>query len=76
LWRADRYEANDEHVARKRRLLQDIFANDKSTFLSFTTHSYAISAILEVAEAPHFRVSEGAIVPLLVKAEEVAGEEA
>lgn len=74
LWRADRYETNDEHVARKRRLLEDIFANDKSTFLSLTTHSYAISAILEVVEAPHFRVSEGAIVPLLIKAEEVKRE--
>lgn len=74
LWRVDRYETNDEHVARKQRLLEDIFANDKSTFLSFTTHSYAISAILEVVETPHFRVSEGAIVPLLIKAEEVARE--
>jgi broad specificity phosphatase PhoE len=74
LWRYDRYETDEEHVARKRRLLEDIFANDKSTFVSLTTHSYAISAILEVVGAPHFRVSEGAIIPLLVRAEEVPGE--
>ncbi|KAK4121880.1 putative phosphoglycerate mutase [Parathielavia appendiculata] len=74
LWKKDRYETNDEHVARKRRLLEDIFANDKSTFVSLTTHSYAISAVLEVVGAPHFRVSEGAIIPLLVKAEEVSRE--
>jgi broad specificity phosphatase PhoE len=71
LWRADRYETNDEHVARKRLLLEDIFADGKSTIVSLTTHSYAISAILEVVGAPHFRVSEGAICPLLVKAAEV-----
>ncbi|KAK4102360.1 hypothetical protein N658DRAFT_495710 [Parathielavia hyrcaniae] len=74
LWKKDRYETNDEHVARKRRLLEDVFANDKSTFVSLTTHSYAISAILEVVGAPHFRVSERAINPLLIKAEEVEGE--
>ncbi len=74
LWRADRSETNEEHVARKRQLLEDVFTNDKSTFVSLTTHSYAISAILEVVEAPHFRVSEGAMFPLLVKAEEVSRE--
>jgi broad specificity phosphatase PhoE len=74
LWRHDRYETDQEHVARKRRLLEDIFANDTSTVVSLTTHSYAISAILELIGAPHFRVSEGAIIPLLVRAEAVPGE--
>lgn len=71
LWRTDRVETNDAHVARKQRLLEDIFANDGSLFVSLTTHSFAISAILETVGAPHFRVSEGAIFPLLIRAEKV-----
>ncbi|KAK4040175.1 phosphomutase PMU1, partial [Parachaetomium inaequale] len=75
LWTADRYETNLEHVARKRRLLEEIFANDKSTFVSLNYHSLIRDlAILEVVGAPHFRVSEGAIIPLLVKAEEAPRE--
>ncbi|KAK1763394.1 hypothetical protein QBC33DRAFT_598619 [Phialemonium atrogriseum] len=75
LWMADQFETNDEHVARKQRLLEGIFVNDDSPIVSLTTHSYAISAILEAVEAPHFRVSEGAIVPLFVKATKVEGED-
>ncbi|KAK0625941.1 phosphoglycerate mutase [Immersiella caudata] len=68
LWKADRFETADEHTARKQQLLEDIFSKDNAQFVSLTTHSYAISAILEVVGAPHFRVSEGAVIPLLVKA--------
>ncbi|CAM1509590.1 Fc.00g033290.m01.CDS01 [Cosmosporella sp. VM-42] len=71
LWRADQQGMNEEHVARKQRLLEDIFENDDSLFIPLTTHSYAISAILEAVGAPHFRVSEGAIIPVFVKAEKV-----
>ncbi|KAK0753692.1 histidine phosphatase superfamily [Schizothecium vesticola] len=67
LWRADRCETNAQHVARKQQLLEDIFTNDASYFISLTTHSYAISSILEATGAPHFRVCEGAIFPLFVK---------
>jgi broad specificity phosphatase PhoE len=71
LWKADAFETADEHRDRKQRLLEDIFSKDTAPFISLTTHSYAISAILEVVGAPHFRVSEGSIVPLLVKAEKL-----
>jgi broad specificity phosphatase PhoE len=69
LWKADAFETADEHRDKKQQLLEDIFSKDTAQFISLTTHSYAISAILEVVGAPHFRASEGAIVPLLVKAE-------
>ena len=68
LWRADHTETNEKHVARKQRLLEDIFETNDDSFISLSTHSYAISAILEVIGAPNFRVSEGAMVPLFVKA--------
>lgn len=71
LWHADRTESLENHVARKRKLLEDIFAHDGSPFISLTTHSYAISAILEVINAPKFYVAEGAMVPLFIKAEKV-----
>lgn len=71
MWKADAFETADEHTARMQHLLEDIFANDEAQFISLTTHSYAISAILEAVGAPHFWVSEGAVVPLLVKAEKI-----
>lgn len=64
------FEVDNEHVARKERLLEDIFANDDSYFVSLTTHSYAM-AIQEAVGAPYFCVSDGAIFPLLVKAKKV-----
>jgi len=74
LWKADAFETDEAHTARKQRLLEDIWINDREArFISLTTHSYAISAILEVVGAPHFRVGEGEVVALLVKGEKVAG---
>jgi broad specificity phosphatase PhoE len=76
LWKTDKTETLEEHVIRKQRLLEDIFAHDESPFISLTTHSYAISALLKVVGAPKFRVGEGVMVPLFVKAEKVAKDSA
>lgn len=73
LWRAERWELNEEHEARKHKVLEDIFATDDNQIVSLTVHSYAISAIFEAVGAPHFRVSEGSTVPLMVKATKAAG---
>lgn len=72
-WHAedDRVETLEEHIVRKQKLLEDIFAHDDSPFISFTTHSYAVSALLKVVGAHNFRVGEGVMVPLFVKAEKV-----
>lgn len=71
LWRADATETSEEHATRKQKLLEDIFENDDSPFISLTTHSYALSAILSVLGVPQFRVGEGVMVPLFVKAEKM-----
>jgi broad specificity phosphatase PhoE len=71
LWSSTREEAAEEHLTRKQRLLEDIFENDSNTFVELTTHSYAVSAILEAVGMPRFRVSEGSSVVLLVKAEKI-----
>ncbi|KAI0132388.1 histidine phosphatase superfamily [Xylariales sp. AK1849] len=74
LWKADSSETHEAHVVRKQKLLEEIFASDPAPFISLTTHSYAVSAILEVVGAPKFRVGEGAMIPLFVKAEKIAPE--
>jgi len=57
-------ETEDEHTARKQRLLED-----NSHFISLTTHSYAISGILASVESPPLRVKEGSMLAMLIKAE-------
>ncbi|KAK4447248.1 histidine phosphatase superfamily [Podospora aff. communis PSN243] len=69
LWQADRVETDWEHRARTQRVFEDIFDHAKSPIIALVTHSYTVSAILEVVGAPHFRVSEGTVFPLLVRAE-------
>jgi hypothetical protein len=71
LWDAEVPETPEKHVARKQSLLEDIFDTDDSQFISLTTHSYAVSAILEAVGAPHFRVGEGVMVPLFIRAEKI-----
>lgn len=75
LWKARRgdgmatAETDDEHTARKQRLLEDIFDTDNSHFISLTTHSYAISGILASVGSPPLRVKEGSMLAMLIKAE-------
>lgn len=72
LWKANEPpETEAQHIARKRLLLEDIFEHDDSQFISLTMHSYAVSAILAVVGYPKFRVGEGVLVPLFVRAERI-----
>ncbi|KOC07811.1 hypothetical protein AFLA70_311g001220 [Aspergillus flavus AF70] len=71
LWKPDRWESVEEHVARKQKVLEEIFAQDSSSFISMTVHSYAISAILRACGYEEFRVREGSTIALLVRGERV-----
>ncbi|KAL8956898.1 MAG: hypothetical protein Q9183_006194, partial [Haloplaca sp. 2 TL-2023] len=71
LWSATHRETNDELDARMQKLLDDVFTNDESTFISFTAHSAAISSLLRVLGHREFRLPTGAVIPVLVKAEKV-----
>ncbi|KAK1727741.1 phosphoglycerate mutase [Colletotrichum acutatum] len=71
LWKADRFETTEEHVARKQLVLEEIFSTDAAQFVSLTVHSYAISAILMVGGQEEFRVREGSSIALLVRGEKV-----
>lgn len=68
LWKVDHRETDAEHDARTRRLLDDIFANDRHVFLSFTSHSGAIASLLRVIGHVQLRLPTGGMMPLLVKA--------
>jgi broad specificity phosphatase PhoE len=74
LWSSSCEETAEEHVTRKQRLLEDMFENDRNAFVELTTHSYAISAILEAVSMAGFRDSEGSSVAMLVKAERISSE--
>ena len=52
-----------------RKLLDDIFANDDSTYMSFTTHSGSIASLLRVIGHREFRLPTGAVIPVLIKTE-------
>lgn len=67
LWKADRFETTEEHLARKQQVLNEIFSTDASQFVSLTVHSYAIAAILGVGGQEEFRVREGSTIALLVR---------
>jgi len=69
LWRADVRESVPDHVERERKLLDDIFSTDPSTFLSITVHAWTISALLSASGYSPMRVAAGAVIPLLIKAE-------
>lgn len=64
-------ESDEDRNKRLQSLLNDIFANDKNTFLSLTAHSGAITSILEVVGHRKFRLETGAVIPVLVKAEKI-----
>lgn len=59
-----------------KKLLDDIFARDDSTYVSFTTHSGSIASLLQVVGHREFRLPTGAVVPVLVRAEAEAEAEA
>ena len=52
-----------------KKLLDDIFTNDVSTYISFTTHSGSIASLLRVIGHRQFRLPTGALIPVFVKAE-------
>ncbi|KAF9874533.1 phosphoglycerate mutase [Colletotrichum karsti] len=72
LWKADQFENTKSHVARKQRVLDEIFSTDPNQFISLTVHSYAIGAILQVVGQQEFRVREGSSLAILVRGEKVS----
>ncbi|RMZ81114.1 hypothetical protein DV738_g2413, partial [Chaetothyriales sp. CBS 135597] len=74
LWRADARESSSALRVRLRSLLDDVFAHDAHSVISFTAHSGAIAAILDVVGHRQFSLQTGAVIPVLVKVERVPGK--
>ncbi|KKA18373.1 Phosphoglycerate mutase family protein [Rasamsonia emersonii CBS 393.64] len=75
LWDPYLRESDSARAARLRRFLDDVFSNDPAVFVSFTAHSGAITSILDVVGHRPFALATGAVIPVLVRAERVVGEE-
>ena len=73
LWRPDFRENHSSHDVRMEKLLDDVFAKDDSTYISFSSHSGSIASILRVIGHRPFSLVTGAVIPVLVKAETIEG---
>ncbi|KAL8683821.1 MAG: hypothetical protein Q9186_000309 [Xanthomendoza sp. 1 TL-2023] len=68
LWSPHTRETNAELDVRMKVLLDDIFtANDGNGFVSLTSHSGAVGALLRVVGHREFRLVTGGMVPVLVR---------
>ncbi|TVY22354.1 putative phosphoglycerate mutase [Lachnellula hyalina] len=74
LWDAEHRETNEAMDMRLMQALEDVFSNDKNTYISISSHSGAIGSILRVLGHRNFSLGTGQVIPVLVKAEQVAGE--
>ncbi|KAK0625891.1 histidine phosphatase superfamily, partial [Immersiella caudata] len=73
LWKAGFIvESSTGLLARVKTLLDDVFASDSNTFISFTTHGVVINPLLQIIGHPNpaFNVTAGQIIPVLIKAQE------
>ena len=69
LWSPDIRESDPALDARLKKLLDDIFTHDDSTYISFSSHSGGISALLRDLGHRPFRLWTGGVIPVLVKTE-------
>ena len=76
LWTGATSETSQAQDYRSKQLLDDVFGHDRSTYISFTSHSGEIRSILRVLGHREFSLSTGAVIPVLVKAETVSIEDA
>lgn len=74
-WRANYSETHEAENRRFKALLGDIFLNDNSTFISLSSHSGAINAILRVIGHRTFPLKTGAVIPVVIKGQYVLGED-
>lgn len=69
LWNGVTAETSSAQALRSKRVLDDIFSSDPSTWISITSHSGEIGSILSVLGHRAFSLNTGAVIPVLVKAE-------
>ena len=72
LWKKDVSESDEDHVARKQKALEEIWDSDDGEVLTLVTHSKAIEAICGAVNTEAIPVSEGTMIPMLIKAEKMS----
>ncbi|KAM7195801.1 Phosphomutase-like protein 3 [Naviculisporaceae sp. PSN 640] len=73
LFTGESIESASAQSARVRRFLDDIFLNDKNTFVSVVTHGVNVGPMLEIIGHPNpkFNLTTGQSIAVLVKADKV-----
>jgi len=74
LWDPDVRESDAHMIARLKTLLDDIVTSDENTFISLTSHSGAIGAMLHVLGHRPFGLQTGGVIPVLVRVDRVKGQ--
>lgn len=72
-WKELHAEPSADQDIRSKKVLDDVFTSDKSTYISVTAHSGEIASLLRVLGHRAFSLSTGASIPVLVKATTVKG---
>ncbi|KAL2056144.1 hypothetical protein ABVK25_003787 [Lepraria finkii] len=73
LWEALHGETNNDQDIRSKKVLDQVFSTDRSTYISITSHSGEIGSILRVLGHQEFGLNTGASIPVLVKAQVIGG---
>lgn len=68
LWQPSRYEPLPILDARLYELLVDVRANDKNTWLSFTSHGNAIASLARNIGHREWKTGTAGLLPVLIKA--------
>lgn len=77
MWNGVTAESSEAQDVRSTKALGQVFfasSSKKETFLSITSHSGEIASILRVLGHRPFKLSTGAVIPVLVKAEKIEGK--
>lgn len=72
LWSPTKRETDEEVQVRQRRALDDIFKHDQKDWISITSHSGAIKAMLVILGHRAFPLTQGSMLAVLVRAEKQA----
>ncbi|KAF2000284.1 phosphoglycerate mutase-like protein [Amniculicola lignicola CBS 123094] len=72
-WRALFAETSKDQDIRSKKVLDDVFSNDDSTYISVTAHSGEIASLLRVLGHRVFGLSTGSAIPVLVKITTIQG---
>lgn len=72
-WTELHAEPSQDQDIRSKQVLDDVFSNDESIYISVTAHSGEIASLLRVLGHRVFGLSTGSAIPVLIKATTIKG---